>query len=98
MAHTILAYLTHFQQEMSERIMPRKPSLESIDDVTRNQSATNKPSVLTSVLNDTKRYSAGKDVHLGMNGSFDFRHGSIGNFMISGCRLFFKSLEYVFVI
>lgn len=77
MAHTILAYLAHFQKEMSERILPRRPSLDMLK---KDFDQSSRLSVLTGNENQE------------MTGKFDYRHGSVGNFLITGCRLFFKSL------
>jgi hypothetical protein len=95
MVYTILAFLAHFQKEMTERLIPNKPNLESMEDVPRRAYLGNlRRSVTTKERSSSSYVSSRLSSEVKINGSFDFRHGSIGNFLITGCRLFFKSLEY----
>jgi hypothetical protein len=77
--------------------MSRKPSLESMDDLSRRQFLTRSHTISTSKQSNisaaARLIMKDEVIH---TGSFDFRHGSIGNFLITGCRLFFKSLEYFY--
>lgn len=77
--NTILAFLTHFQKELSSRL----PSSASQSDPANGRLVVDTRSSQMLPIETPKKVAD----------SFDFRHGSVGNFLLTGCRLFFKSLD-----
>ncbi|KAJ3214630.1 hypothetical protein HK099_006774, partial [Clydaea vesicula] len=94
--HTILAFLLNFQKELTAKMTDTKEYQQNLNFNSQkiNSVTQNKNSALSSKLYLFEdAMSDSTSLVPTYHAKFDFRHGSIGNFLLTGCRLFFKSLD-----